>query len=157
LRVRPARVTITVTRDLVRRTRKLSAPVVDILVLHPPLVPERLQAGDLLVRLSRRGRRERAAIRERLDHLLDVMVPRVTDDLVGRLDLDAIVTRLDLARLAQTVIVEVDLPEIIRESTSAVSSGAVREVRMRGISGDDSVGRVVDRLLMRRRRTDVQS
>ena len=59
---------------------------------------------------------------------------------------------MDVAQLAQRVIAEVDLPEIIRESTGAVSSEAVREVRMRGIAGDDTVGRAVDRLLLRHRR-----
>ena len=149
---RPVVGTITVTRGIVSRVAGLAEPLVDVLVLHPPVVPSRLQPGSVLVRLSRRGRRERTALLLQLDLLVDAMVPRVTDELLRRLDLDAVVTRVDVAQLAQKVIAEVDLPEIIRESTGAVSSEAVREVRMRGIAGDETVGRAVDRLLLRHRR-----
>lgn len=144
--------TITLTRGAVSRVAGLTQPLVDVLVLHPPLVPSRLHPGSALARLSRRGRREREALLLQLDALLDTLVPRLSDELVRRLDLDALVTRMDVAQLAQKVIAEVDLPEIIRESTGAVSSEAVREVRMRGIAGDETVGRAVDRLLLRHRR-----
>ena len=148
----PVAGTITVTRRVVGRAVRLTEPLVHVLVLHPPLVPSRLQPGSVLARLSRRGRRERTALLLQLDARLDTLVPRLSDELVRRLDLDALVTRMDVAQLAQRVIAEVDLPEIIRESTGAVSSEAVREVRMRGIAGDDTVARAVDRLLLRHRR-----
>ena len=143
--------TITITRGVVGRVTRWTQPLVRTLVLRPPLVPARLQPGTVLARLSRRGRRERTALLLQLDSSLDTLVPRLTDELVRRLDLDALVTSLDVAQLVQRVIAEVDLPEIIRESTGAVSSEAVREVRMRGIAGDDTVGRAVDRLLLRHR------
>jgi hypothetical protein len=76
----------------------------------------------------------------------------MVDELLRRVDLDAVIERLDLAKLAEEVIASVDLPEIIRESTSAVQSEAVREVRMRSISGDEAVGRAMERLRPRRRR-----
>jgi hypothetical protein len=155
--VRPAVLSVHLTRGAVDRARRLAGPAVEVVVLHPPLVPQGMHPGSVLARWSRRGREERAALRRRLDALLDATVPRVAGEVVSRLDLDALVTRLDLTALARTVIVEVDLPEIIRESTGALSSGAVREVRLRSISGDDTVGRAVDRLLLRRRRTDVPS
>ena len=53
--------------------------------------------------------------------MLDRAVPLVVDELLRRVDLDAVIARLDLAKLAEDVIASVDLPEIIRESTSAVS------------------------------------
>jgi hypothetical protein len=84
--------------------------------------------------------------------VLDRVVPVVVDELLRRVDLDAVIERLDLAKLAEEVIASVDLPEIIRESTSAVQSEAVREVRMRSISGDEAVGRAMERLRPRRRR-----
>jgi hypothetical protein len=143
--------TLTLTRQVINRMVNLTDPLVDVLVLHPQSVPPSVQPGNVLLRLSRRGHRERAALRCQLDMFLDAMVPRVTDEMVRRLDLDALMTRIDVARLAQQVVAEVDLPEIIRESTIAVSSEAVRDVRMRGISGDDTVGRAVDRLLLRHR------
>jgi hypothetical protein len=72
---------------------------------------------------------------------------------VVRLDLDALIDRIDLVGLAEGVIAEVDLPEIIRESTSSVASDTVRGVRMQGISGDEALGRAVGRLRLRRGRT----
>ncbi len=84
--------------------------------------------------------------------MLDRAVPLVVDELLRRVDLDAVIARLDLAKLADDVIASVDLPEIIRESTSAVQSETVREVRMRSISGDEAVGRAMERLMPRRRR-----
>lgn len=82
---------------------------------------------------------------------LDAVVDTVDlDAAAARLDIDAIIARIDLPGLAQDVIAEIDLPEIIRESTGSVASETVRGVRMRGISGDDAVGRAVDRLRHRR-------
>ena len=74
------------------------------------------------------------------------------DAVVERLDLDAVIARLDLVGIAENVIAEVDLPEIIRESTGSVASEAVRGVRMQRISGDEAVGRAIDRLRLRRGR-----
>jgi hypothetical protein len=106
------------------------------------------------------------AVVGRLD--LDGVVARVDlDAVVGRLDLDAIAARIDLDRLiervdvqavlagidlagiAEEVIAAVDLPEIIRQSSGAVSSEAVRGVRSGGMQADDAVARFVDRLLRR--------
>ena len=93
------------------------------------------------------------AIARRLD--LDGLIATVDLDAVAaRLDVDAVIDRVDLLELARTVIVGVDLPEIIRDSTGAVASDTMREVRMQSISGDDAVARVVDRLLLRHHRRD---
>ena len=99
-------------------------------------------------------------VRERVD--LDYLVGTVdldaaaahldVDAVARRLDLDAVIDRIDLAGLAQEVIAEVDLPEIIRESTGSVASDTVRGVRMQSISADDALGRAVDRLRFRRGR-----
>lgn len=155
--VRGPALLVTFTRDAATRVTGIAAPVVERLVLHPPLVPARAHPGTLLVLLSQRGRRRRTALRARIDTLLDAVVPRVSDEVVRRVDVEALVSRLDLAGLAQHVVAEIDLPEIIRESTGAVSSEVVREVRMRGVAGDDTVGRAVDRLLLRGRRVDAPS
>jgi hypothetical protein len=84
---------------------------------------------------------------------LDKVVARLDlDAVVVRLDLDALIDRIDLVGLAEGVIAEVDLPEIIRESTGSVASDTVRGVRMQGISGDEALGRAVGRLRLRRGR-----
>lgn len=135
-----------------RRLVALGRPVAEAVVLSPPLVPERYQPRRVFELLALRGSRQREDLTRELAAVLDRAVPLVVDELVRRVDLDAVVARLDLARLAEEVIASVDLPEIIRESTGAVSSETVREVRMRSISGDEAVGRAMERLMPRRRR-----
>jgi hypothetical protein len=84
---------------------------------------------------------------------LDAAAARLDIDAVARrLDMDAVIERIDLVGLAEDVIAQVDLPEIIREATGSVASDTVRGVRMQGISGDEAVTRAVDRLLLRRGR-----
>jgi hypothetical protein len=90
-------------------------------------------------------------VRERVD--LDGIVATVDLDAVAaRIDLDAVIERIDLVGLAEDVIAEVDLPEIIRESTGSMASETVRGVRMQGITADEAVGRAVDRFRLRRNR-----
>jgi hypothetical protein len=58
--------------------------------------------------------------------------------------------------VAEYVVDEIDLPEIIRDSTGSVASETVRTVRMQGVDADRTVARIVDRIMLRRRqrRTD---
>jgi hypothetical protein len=65
-----------------------------------------------------------------------------------------VLARIDMAGLAEGVIAEVDLAEMIRQSTGSVASDTVRGVRLQGISGDEAVGRVVARLRLRRTRVE---
>jgi hypothetical protein len=88
-------------------------------------------------------------VRDQVD--LDALVATVDlDAAAARLDVDAVIERIDLVGLAEDVIAEVDLPEIIRESTGSVASETVRGVRMQSISGDQAIGRAVERLRLRR-------
>ncbi len=92
-----------------------------------------------------------AIVRERVD--LDLVVSGVDLDAVAtRLDMEAIIERIDLVSLVEEVIAEIDLPEIIRQSTGSMASETVRGVRMQGISADEAVSRAVDRLRLRRHR-----
>lgn len=87
-------------------------------------------------------------VRRQLD--LDRLVAVVDlDAAASRLDVDAVVQRIDLVSLAREVIAEIDLPEIIRESTGAMASESLLGVRMQSISGDDAVGRGIERLRLR--------
>jgi len=123
--------------------------------------------------LARRGRPYRVMILQGLDARLDAVLAAVLDGvlrhvdvaavlerhvdldrLVAGVDLDAVVARMDLAALAEDVIADLDIAEIIRESMSTVSSETVREVRMRGIAADDLVSRVAARLRVRRPQSD---
>jgi hypothetical protein len=89
-------------------------------------------------------------VRERVD--LDRIVSTVDiDAIAARIDIDAVLNRIDLVGLAEDVIAEVDLPEIIRESTGTMASDTVRGVRMQGITADEAIGRAVNRLRRGRR------
>jgi hypothetical protein len=97
-----------------------------------------------------------AIVRERVD--LDAIVASVDIDAVAsRLDVEAVIDRLDLAGLAEQVIEEVNLPEIIRDSTGSMASEAVRGVRMQSIEADEAVGRMLDRVFRRRRTSPASS
>jgi hypothetical protein len=90
------------------------------------------------------------AIVDRID--LDAIVDRIdVDEIVRRVDLDVAVGRVDLLGITDRLIGEIDLPELIRESTGAVTSETVRNVRMLSAEVDRRLAAVVDRVLMRRR------
>ena len=84
---------------------------------------------------------------------LDAVAARIDPNpLVTRVDLDAAVARIDIVGIAREVIAAIDLPEIVRDSTGALSSDAVRTVRAEGMQADDVVAGFVDRVLRRRLR-----
>jgi hypothetical protein len=88
------------------------------------------------------------AIAARID--VDAIASRVDlDAIVGRVDLDAIVARVDLPGLTEQVIDEVDLGEIIRESSSTMATETVDALRVQGMRVDGLVSRIVDRVLLR--------
>jgi hypothetical protein len=96
------------------------------------------------------GRVDLDAVVRRVD--LDAVVGLVDlDVVVGRVDLDAAIARVDLVGIAREVIAAIDLPEIVRDSTGALSSDAVRTIRAEGMHADDAVAGFVDRMLRRRR------
>jgi hypothetical protein len=89
------------------------------------------------------------AVLERMD-LTAIVLERV--DLVKVVD--AVLDQMDLIAVANEIIDGVDLPGIIRESTGSMASETVQGVRMQGIGADQAVGRAVDRLLLRRARSN---
>ncbi|HWM02274.1 MAG TPA: RDD family protein [Actinophytocola sp.] len=62
---------------------------------------------------------------------------------VERIDLDQVLARVDIAAIAHQVIEEIDLPEIVRESSGALASEAVGAVRARAIRAEDALPRVL--------------
>jgi hypothetical protein len=86
---------------------------------------------------------------------MDAIAARIDlDAAVSRVDVDAIAARIDLVALARYVIDEIDLPEIIRESTGSMASETVLGVRMQSMYADERVNRVIDRMLLRRHARD---
>jgi hypothetical protein len=177
--VEGASIVLTTAGGVGRGVRAAARPMIGV-VLRPPLVGPWLQPATWVKGLARRGHLHRHDAEEELARFLDRFVPLVLqtvldrvdlnelvrervdldglvasvdiDAIAQRLDVDAVVAHLDLRSLADQVIADVDLPELIRASTGSVTSEAVRGVRMRSISGDDAVARAVERLRMRRRR-----
>jgi hypothetical protein len=94
------------------------------------------------------------AVAARLD--VDAVLDRLdlTDLALHRIDMGVLVTavldQIDLVAIAEQVIDAVDLPDIIRESSGALTSDTVRGARVRSAAADQAIGRVRDRLLLRR-------
>jgi hypothetical protein len=119
-------------------------------ILRPPLVPSHLQPGTWLNRAARRGATYRSEVLVEVEEVLDLLIPAVVSELVRRVDLTKLVQQnVDLVALAEEVIAQIDLPAIIRDSTGAVASDTLLGVRMQSISGDEAIGRAVDRLRLR--------
>jgi hypothetical protein len=135
-----------------RRAREAAARAVRALV--PALaaaVLDELDLDEVVARVDLDRIIERIdldAIAARID--LDAVVARIDlDAVVARVDVDAIVARVDLPALTEQVIDEVDLGEIIRESSSTMASETVDALRVQGMRADGLVSRMVDRILLR--------
>jgi hypothetical protein len=86
---------------------------------------------------------------DRLD--LDRVVDRLDiDAIVARVDVDAILRQVDFAAVIERVMDEVDVGEIIRESTSTMASETADALRVQGMQADRALGRLVDRALRRK-------
>ena len=98
---------------------------------------------------------------------LDAVVPKVADALLSRLDLtqivvdnvdvnkiaaavqlEPIIDRVPITDIADYVIAEIDLPEVIRGSTGGIADQVMQAVRFKAIASDESLARVVDRILV---------
>jgi len=129
-----------------RGVHTAARPVVHV-VLRPPLVPTAMQPATLLGGLARGGSARRPGLlREVTDAINEAIAVVDLNAIISRLDLEAAINRVDLARLTTELIAEIDLPEIIRESTGAVASETLRGVRMQSHFGDDAIARAVGRL-----------
>ena len=111
----------------------------------------RVDLDDVVARVDL----DRAVDRVDIDRVLgrvdlDDVVARVDlDRAVDRVDLDRVIARADVLQLVRWVVQEIDLPELIRSSSSSVATEMVRGVREQSTDADRAVERVVDRLLRR--------
>jgi hypothetical protein len=132
-------------------------------------VLDRLDLTELVIRrvdLDRVAQQlDVEAVLDRLD-LTELVVSRVDLDRIARaldieaiadrLDLNALAARIDLIGLAEQVVVGIDLPQLIRDSTGSVASEGIAEVRMQGMEADQALTHLVDRVLRRRPRRPQQ-
>jgi hypothetical protein len=79
------------------------------------------------------------------------------DAVVAQVDVDAILARIDLLGLATYIIQGIDLPVIIRESTGGVTTEVLRGARQHSYEADQTVARVIDRMLLRHRGRETES
>ena len=85
-------------------------------------------------------------------NLTEIVLDRVDiDEIVAQADLEKIIDRLPLIDLANYIIDEIDLPQIIRQSTGGIATDAMNTTRMQAIDADDLVQKVVDTIMLRRK------
>ena len=157
------------------RVTEVGAPVVALLA-NPPLVPRSIRPVTLVngsADVWRNSRPESVAaaqefrdgvIRSTVESILERL--DLTELVVEHVDLTKVVTtaldsmdltalareRIDLLELADYIVEGIDLPEIIRQSTGSVASESVRALRLQSVDADEAVQRIVDRVLLWRRR-----
>lgn len=109
------------------------------------------QSGQVVAQLSTPLRAAvRAAVTVVLDQLdlTELVIERVDlDRIAEQLDIEAIIRRLDITGIAHEVLTDIDLPEIIRESSASLVADGVRDARMRSIMADRLVSTWVQRVL----------
>ena len=127
----------------------LAAAVLDEVDLDQ--VVARVDLDQILDRVDPNEIAARIDLDELVDSVdIDAIARRIDlDAVVARVDIDAILARVDLPALTEEVIDEVDLGEIIRESSSTMATETVDALRVQGMRVDGLVSRVIDRLLLR--------
>ncbi|MBN1092696.1 hypothetical protein JKP75_09090 [Blastococcus sp. TML/M2B] len=113
----------------------------------------RVDVGKVVDRVDLDRIVDRVDVDRVLDRVdIDSVLERVDlDGIVDRVDIDRVIERAHVVELAHYVVREIDLPALIRSSTSSLSTDVVRSVRDQGLDADRAVERLVDRLLLRRR------
>jgi hypothetical protein len=71
------------------------------------------------------------------------------EDMMAQIDFNAILQNLDIGRIVQQVVADVDIAAVVRESTSSIGDDAVDVVRVQSIAADQAIERIVDRVLRR--------
>lgn len=122
---------------------------VDAIAARVDIAPilDRVDVDDVAARV------DIARIVDRVD--VNAIAAKVdVDRIAASVDVDAVIGRVDLVGLSNEVIEGVDLPRIIRESTSTMSTEAVRGARSQGMAADDAVAGFVGRLFGREEREE---
>jgi hypothetical protein len=87
---------------------------------------------------------------------VDALIQRVdVNAIVGRVDVNDIVQRVDLANIVTTVLENIELGDLISDSTTNIATSARDNARVQAIRVDGGLAAVVDRLLRRRRDRDL--
>jgi hypothetical protein len=100
------------------------------------------------------------ALEDALVRLLDRFDPteliiervNINQIVAERVDIQAIIDRVDVVALARQVVAELDIPEIVRESSQTMAAETVDGLRERGVNADRFVSDLIDRMLRRKGR-----
>lgn len=135
--------------------RSFAGAVLDRVV--PPLVDaivSRVDLTDVVISQVDLRRVVESALAE-LD-LTQIVLDQVdVNRIVDAADIDSIVDRVPMVQIADYVIEEIDLPQIIRESTGGIAMDAFTSTRFSAVRTDDVLSRIVDTVLLRRRPRDL--
>ena len=96
---------------------------------------------------------ERVDVQRIIDRVdVNGIVARVDiDSIMARVDMDTIMNRIDIVPIAQEVITEIDIGSIVRASTGSIGGDARDSARITSMRVDGVVGKVADRVLLRRK------
>jgi hypothetical protein len=123
-----------------------------LLVTEPPFVPRALWPHTMMDAALRRAPVVIDRALDRLD-ITGLIIEHVSiERIVDSIDVEAVMARLDISGVATKVIDDIDLPDIIRDSTGAMASESVIGIRRQSASADDFVDRIVGHLIPGRRR-----
>lgn len=90
--------------------------------------------------------------------LTEIVVDRVdVNRIVEQADIDSVIDRVPMLQIADYIIEEIDLPQIIRESTGGVALDAFTTTRVSAIRTDEILSKIVDAVLLRRRQRDLDA
>ena len=126
---------------------RLVPPLVDAIVSRVNITELVISRVDL-----------RAVIEAALDQLdlTEIVVQRVdVDRIVAQANVEDVIDRVPMIQIADYIIEEIDLPQIIRESTGGIAMDAFTSTRLSAARTDDFVSRLVDALLLRRKGRDL--
>lgn len=127
--------------------------------LVPPLVDAIVSRVDLTeIVISRVDLR--TVVETTLDRLdlTEIVVQRVDiDRIVAEASIDDVIDRVPMIQIADYIIEEIDLPQIIRESTGGIAMDAFTSTRFSAARTDEIISRVVDSVLLRRKNRDLDA
>jgi hypothetical protein len=123
-------------------------------------IVERLDIDRILERIDLRAVVDRVPVDDIVSRLdIDAIVAGVDIDRVvsrvdvqaiaDRIDLQALVARLDLATIANEVIAEIELTQIIQEAMGSMTNETVGGIRVQSMNADRAIARIVGRVLGR--------
>lgn len=101
----------------------------------------------------------RAIVESVLDQLdlTEIVIQRVdVDRIVAQANIDDVIDRVPMVQIADYIIEEIDLPQIIRESTGGIAMDAFTSTRFSAARTDEFVSRVIDNVLLRRKERDLE-